>query len=64
MTDNITTKQWRIQDFSEGVLKVRPDTKSGGGGGGGGGGDAVQPVRFSSFIVAFRCFAANYNTKV
>ena len=24
----------RIQDFSEGVLKVRPHTKSGGGGGG------------------------------
>ena len=32
----------RIQDFSEGVLKVRPHTKSGGGGGGGGG------VRFRS----------------
>ena len=29
-------RQWRIQDFSKGVLKVRPHTKSGGGGGGGG----------------------------
>ena len=40
-----------------GLLKVRPDMKSGGGGGGGGEGGAV---RFSSFIVAFRFFAANY----
>ena len=40
-----------------GYLRSGPIRKAGGGGGGGGGGGAV---RFSSFIVAFRCFAANY----
>ena len=34
----LISSAWRIQDFSDGVLKVRPDTKRGGGGVGGGGG--------------------------
>ena len=31
---SIAHHEWRIWDFSEGVLHVRPDTKSVGGGGG------------------------------
>ena len=42
--------QWRIQDFSEGGAYGQARYKKRGGGGG--------TVRFSSFIVAFRCFAA------
>ena len=34
-TKQAVRQQWRIQDFSEGVLKVRSDTRRGGGGGGG-----------------------------
>ena len=43
--------QWRIQHFSEGGAYGQARYEKRGGGGGG-------AVRFSSFIVAFRCFAA------
>ena len=52
MQRRVTSGVSRIS--ARGVLMVRPDTKSERGGGGVGGG----AVRFSSFIVVFRCFAA------
>ena len=52
---SIPHHQWRIQDFSEGVLQVRLNMERGvgGGGGGGGGGGALAPQIFALQVLKF-----------
>ena len=64
----------RKQDFSEGVLKVRPHTKSGGGGGGsplqvrytksGGGGGGGSPLQVRYLCLAHKKYVIVNNKQL